>query len=264
MILFGGGDGSTGDLWTLSLTGSPQWTQLNPAGTLPYSRYDQAAIFDVRHHRMVMFGGFTPGMGISTIDYNDSWELLSPIPVAPAPTVISIDDAVVESGCVHIRWLSSTPIAAAKIYRAPSGGEWTAIGTVGSDESGMLRFDDPEVTPGSRFGYRLGVSGPGGEETYGEVWVTIPANPKFSLEGLRPNPGGRDAVVSFSLSTAAPATVELLDLAGRSVLTHAVANAQPGPRVIRLADYSKLMPGVYFVRVTQGRQVVTRKAIISR
>lgn len=60
MVIFGGspgGSGFLGDAWTLSLAGTPSWTQLTPAGTLPTRCASHTAIYDPLRGRMVVFGG---------------------------------------------------------------------------------------------------------------------------------------------------------------------------------------------------------------
>src|SRR2546422_7377796 len=59
MIVFGGYSFSStyGDVWALSLVGTPAWTQLTPAGTPPSPRYAHSAIYDPVRDRMLVFGG---------------------------------------------------------------------------------------------------------------------------------------------------------------------------------------------------------------
>jgi hypothetical protein len=60
MVVFGGRNdaGYRTDTWTLSLAGTPAWTQLTPTGTPPFTLYAQA-IYDPVRDRMVVFGGYT-------------------------------------------------------------------------------------------------------------------------------------------------------------------------------------------------------------
>jgi hypothetical protein len=72
MLVFGGeAAGSTpqNDVWTLSLSGSPTWTQLTPLGTPPSARRVASAVYDLSNNRMLMFGGL--GAGYT----NDVWQL---------------------------------------------------------------------------------------------------------------------------------------------------------------------------------------------
>ena len=59
IVVFGGWDGTSysNDTWALSLSGSPAWSALAPAGMLPSARYGQTAIYDPVRDRMVVFGG---------------------------------------------------------------------------------------------------------------------------------------------------------------------------------------------------------------
>src|SRR6185436_15311058 len=59
MIVFGGdgGHGYLNDVWALTLSGTPAWTQLVPTGTPPGVRADHTAILDTPRNRMIVFGG---------------------------------------------------------------------------------------------------------------------------------------------------------------------------------------------------------------
>ena len=63
MIVFGGWNGSTAynDVWALSLSGSPAWSELIPstlaAPSAPCPRYGHSAIYDPVGDRMLVFGG---------------------------------------------------------------------------------------------------------------------------------------------------------------------------------------------------------------
>ena len=72
MVVFGGFTGNiyTNDVWALSLGGTPEWTELTPAGPLPHERYRHSAIYDSARDRMVVFGGWYSGD-----NYGDIWSL---------------------------------------------------------------------------------------------------------------------------------------------------------------------------------------------
>ncbi len=77
MIIFGGDQtrgyngGDANDTWVLThadgLGGTPQWIQLNPAGTLPIPRRQAGAVYDVAHYRMIVVGGITTSAGIERL-----------------------------------------------------------------------------------------------------------------------------------------------------------------------------------------------------
>src|SRR5262249_12373524 len=72
MVVFGGFDGATwrNDIWALSLSGTPTWTQINTSGLAPVGRYFHSAIYDQVRDRMVVLGGYG-----STGRQNDVWAL---------------------------------------------------------------------------------------------------------------------------------------------------------------------------------------------
>lgn len=80
MILFGGGTGFPGpclnELWLLKNpngVGTPTWSQLSPAGTLPPPREGHTVVYDSAKNIMVVFGG-TDCLGNY---YNDVWILMN-------------------------------------------------------------------------------------------------------------------------------------------------------------------------------------------
>ena len=87
----------------------------------------------------------------------------------------------------------------------------------------------------------------------------------FALEGVRPNPArGGTMVVWFALPSASPATLELLDLAGRRVVERAVGTLGPGRHAVDLAPARGVSAGMYFLRLTQGPNTrVVRFAVLN-
>ena len=86
MIVFGGWNGSTAynDVWALSLSGSPAWSELIPSTlAAPCPRYGHSAIYDPVGDRMIVFAGMNYGSRMGEV-----WELdLSDTPVWHAVSV---------------------------------------------------------------------------------------------------------------------------------------------------------------------------------
>ncbi|MDZ4662025.1 MAG: kelch repeat-containing protein [Pseudomonadota bacterium] len=72
MIVFGGNaGGDQNDVWALSLSGTPTWTQILPSGlSAPAARRESGAVYDSVNQRMIIFGG---AGGFS--NFNDVWAL---------------------------------------------------------------------------------------------------------------------------------------------------------------------------------------------
>jgi hypothetical protein len=69
MLMIGGQPSLMNDVWALSLSGSPQWTQLSAAGVAPSPRYSHHAIYQPGPDRILVFGGFDGSYR------NDVWAL---------------------------------------------------------------------------------------------------------------------------------------------------------------------------------------------
>ena len=84
MVVFGGigESGSLNDVWSLSLSGSPAWTQIAPAGHGPTARFSHTAIYDPVRDRMLVFGGWDKGptndVWALSLSGNPSWQRLTP------------------------------------------------------------------------------------------------------------------------------------------------------------------------------------------
>src|SRR5262245_2395033 len=59
MVVFGGYSSRdlVNDVWVLTFSGTPEWTQLAPAGTPPSARRLMSAVYDPVRNRLVVFGG---------------------------------------------------------------------------------------------------------------------------------------------------------------------------------------------------------------
>jgi hypothetical protein len=98
----------------------------------------------------------------------------------------------------------------------------------------------------------------GTAEVPGEASLT------FALDPVRPSPSrGGALTVHFTLPTAAPARLELLDVAGRRIASSEVGSLGAGRHALDLSEGRLLAPGLYLVRLTQGANMrVTRAAVL--
>jgi hypothetical protein len=88
--------------------------------------------------------------------------------------------------------------------------------------------------------------------------------PGFALAGLTPNPATRHLAVSFTLPSAEPAWLELIDLSGRRVRHHEVGQLGPGSHRVDLAAGRMPEAGIYWIRLCQREHALVRKAIVVR
>ena len=180
------------------------------------------------------------------------------------PVAMSLVSAQADPERVRLTWYAASGVAVATVYRSVAAGRWSALGQVAVDGSGQLVYEDRAVTPGGRYGYRLGVVEEGREVFAGETWVEVPLAARFALGGVSPNPASRQLAVTFSLPDAAPARLEAFDLAGRRVAAREVGAQGGGSHEVRLGEGRDLAPGVYLLRLTRGARVLPARAVIVR
>jgi hypothetical protein len=97
---------------------------------------------------------------------------------------------------------------------------------------------------------------------YGAVTLRVPEGLALSLTGFVPNPVAGSPRLVYALPTAAPARIEVLDLAGRRVYERAL-DSTAGEHVAAF-DGVTLAPGMYVLRLTQGTRSVTARAVVVR
>lgn len=184
----------------------------------------------------------------------------------PVPVALSLVSAEVEPEVVRLTWYAAAANTdEGTIYRRTAQSDWERMGAVRRDGAGYLRFEDRTVSAGTRYGYRL-VLGSGATASFStETWVEVPVAYRFALSGLRPNPSaGSDLRVAFTLARAAPASLELFDAAGRRVLARAAGSLGPGRHLFALSQGTRVEPGVYWLRLTQGTESATARAVVVR
>jgi hypothetical protein len=176
---------------------------------------------------------------------------------------LSLVSALANADRVHLDWFYSGATGlAATSYRRTELTDWISIAQITADGTGHLRYDDTHVTPGTRYAYRLGYRDGGAEQFTAETWVEVPA-PKLALEGALPNPAVRLVNVSLSLADGSPATLSVLDVAGRAVMSREVGSLGAGHHTVPLDLGPAAAPGVYWLRLTQGgRALLARAAVI--
>ena len=259
MIVFGGNLApplwSTNETWALNLAGTPAWQRFDfGSESMGPRRSWHSAVFDPRRGRMIVFGGWLTAT---------TWILKVPVPAPPAVAVSLLEASAVD-GYVQVRWALADHGAAVTVYRRDEASDWMPAGGPQNGARGIVTFVDRDVTAGRRYGYCVGIHTEAGEVRAGEVWVTVSSATRTALHGCRPNPVREAPIVAFSLAGTARARLELLDVAGRRVLSRDVSPLGAGEHVLRLDGPQEIPAGVYLVRLTQGSRVLTSKVTVLR
>lgn len=180
-------------------------------------------------------------------------------------TNLAFASSDIQSDRVTLYWQGAGASGvSATVYRRTENEGWLRIGSTGHDGPDRLRYEDASVVAGTRYAYRLGYIEDGSEQVTVETWIDVPSADVFALEGLRPNPAVGAINVSFSLAREGPATMELLDLAGRRVIDREVGQFGRGRHVFRLDLGARMAPGVYWLRLRQGVEQALTRAVVMR
>ncbi len=135
-----------------------------------------------------------------------------------------------------------------------SGGAFTLSGTIGQHEPGTQTGGDYSLSGGFWYG---GAAQQGVDVTP----TTGPRHTEFALHGFVRNPAPMaDLTVSYAIADGAPASLELLDVAGRRVAETSALH--PGTGSVRLEPAGRISPGLYWLRLKQAGKSATAKAVL--
>jgi hypothetical protein len=70
--------------------------------------------------------------------------------------------------------------------------------------------------------------------------------------------------VRFSLPDARPAALEVMDVAGRRLVSRRLDAMDRGPHTLDLATTGGFSPGIYWVRLQHADHALTRKVCVIR
>ena len=86
----------------------------------------------------------------------------------------------------------------------------------------------------------------------------------LALAGARPNPARGVMKVAFTLPSSERATLDLIDIAGRRVARREVGEMGPGSHELALESSLRLRAGLYFLRLSQGKEVLKTRVVLMR
>src|SRR5439155_21618144 len=101
-------------------------------------------------------------------------------------------------------------------------------------------------------------------EFYGETSITVPGDWMLALASPAPNPATDRLAIAFTLPSAAPARLEVVDIAGRMVGLRDAGSLGAGQHLVTFTEAARWRPVIYLVRLTQGPHSSTARACIVR
>lgn len=182
----------------------------------------------------------------------------------PVPALPSLTSTEATQERVVLTWEApGFSDGSVRVQRRAAVSAWTDLGPASYEGASRLRYEDWAVVPGERYAYRLGIS-MGGEEVFTpEIWITVPTELQFALEGFRPNPATGSLQVAFTLPSVGPAQLELFDAAGRLRLSREVGLG-PGQRTVAVLHDRSLATGVYWIQLRQAGQALRARGVVVR
>jgi hypothetical protein len=97
----------------------------------------------------------------------------------------------------------------------------------------------------------------------GSVGVPRDGPVELALDAVHPNPWRGGALsLSFSFAGDTPATLDVIDIAGRRIASQGIATRGSGRGSASIAPGRPLAPGVYLVSLRQGGAVRTRRFVV--
>lgn len=179
------------------------------------------------------------------------------------PTALALVSATAAPDRVELEWFVDAPAGFHATVERGEAGVFAPIADVSSDGEGHLRHTDRDVIAGHTYQYRLAISENGRTSYYGAATLSIPSQLSFALDPAFPNPAPADFSVSFALASSEPATLSLVDITGRVVVTRTLTLGA-GRHVVPLSGTRGLAAGVYLVRLAQGDRSLTQRISLVR
>lgn len=129
-------------------------------------------------------------------------------------------------------------------------------------------FLDERVAPGESYRYRVSVRDETGEQTLFETdLINVPEAP-LVLHQNHPNPFNPSTRIEYNLPSNCRVTLNIYDVSGKLVLTLINESQERGEYSLQWdgsdADGNAVSSGVYFYRLTAGKETISRKMIMLR
>jgi len=180
--------------------------------------------------------------------------------------------AGIEGGCVELSWALSEAGIDVRFFVERALGpdrEFEEIVNPGIARSGLsFSFVDCSVAPGDPARYRVAVEDNGDRRFLFETDAVVIPPATLVLFQNRPNPFNPSTTIGYYLPAAAHVTLEIYDPAGREIArlvdaVQAKGNHEAGWNG-RNGAGAMAGSGVYFYRLTVGKETLTKKMVLLR
>jgi hypothetical protein len=177
----------------------------------------------------------------------------------PVATQLALVAADVVNGHPHLEWFSADGAnESMRLYRAALPAGFERLGDLFANGTGMVSYDDMDALRGRSYEYQLGLQTSSGERLLGLAHVDVPLNAQLAIKRL----AGSTGALAFSVVLAAdqPATLDLMDAAGRRIARQDLAGLGAGEHTVSLAGTPH--SGVYWARVSQAGRMASTSFVL--
>jgi len=180
----------------------------------------------------------------------------------PVATQLALVAADLVNGHPHLEWCSADGAhETMRLYRAALPADFARVGELSASGTGMITYDDMDVVPGRSYDYQLGLQTPSGERLLGFAHVDVPLGAQLAIKRLAGNTTGGALAFSVVLDRDVPATLDLMDAAGRRIARQDLGGLGVGEHTVNMASTPR--SGVYWARVSQaGRTASTHFVLV--
>lgn len=193
---------------------------------------------------------------------------------ALVPTLLAGWDAVYRDGAIRLSWelTELVPVDELTVCRRDAdrtGAPWEKLAAPIEVSGLSYGAVDASCEPGGSYAYRVDVVEDGAVRTLFETAAVSTPTAALALHQNRPNPFNPSTVISFSLPRESTVRIEIYDATGRLVGRLLDGNRLPaGPHAVewngRDARGRVVPSGVYFCRLTAGKERLSRKLVVAR
>jgi hypothetical protein len=270
MVIFGGWNQTRNlnDVWALSLSGPPAWSELHPIGTPPAPVTSASVIYDPIRDRMVVYSGY---VGLNTNADSAAFMLqfgptpqwtksTASNPPPPREYHVAVYDGVQDRMLVFGGEPNVfSPPVWNDLWALPlAGGDWVKLNPSGELPPGRVGAGAIYDPIRGRFVVHggNGLADTWAVHTGDVLGVPLSGGSFPRLAPARPNPSHGDATISFALPTSGAVALRVYDVNGRHVCTLLEGQVSAGEHSVRwdgrTTSGGRAPAGLYFYELRAG------------
>ena len=179
----------------------------------------------------------------------------------PVATQLSLTSAEIVDGHPRLKWYTADGAnESMRLYRRELPADWSLVGDIYADGTGMVTYDDMDAVRGRSYEYQLGLISASGERRLGFARVDVPLAAPLAISRLTGNSSSRSLAFAVTLAGPDRATIELLDASGRRVAREELGALGEGQHIVSMSTVPP--SGIYWARVFQAGNSASNRIVL--